>query len=116
LARILIVDDDPQITMLVRIALVRVGHEVEEANCGEDAVAAVLAHPPDLVLLDYVMPDLSGAEVIEQLRRHPECACVPIVMATGELEPDEYPHVLQVLGKPYKLDELYAAVNAALAR
>ena len=75
-----------------------------------------MADPPDLVLLDYVMPDLSGAEVIEELRRHPECACVPIVMATGELERDECPHVLQVLGKPYKLEELYAAINAALER
>lgn len=116
MARILIVDDDPQITMLVRIALVRVGHEVEEANCGRDAVAAVLANPPDLVLLDYVMPDLCGAEVVEELRRHPECACVAIVMATGELEPDECVGALQVLGKPYKLEELYAAINAALAR
>ena len=116
MARILIVDDDRQITMLVRIALVRVGHEVEEVNCGRDAVAAVLASPPDLMLLDYVMPDLTGAEVIEELRRHPVCACLPIVMATGELAPDECADVLQVLGKPYKLDELYAAVNAALAR
>lgn len=101
--------------MLVRLALVRVGHEVEEANCGRDAVAAVLAAPPDLVLLDYVMPDLSGAEVIEELQQHPECADVPIVMATGELEPEECPGVLQVLSKPYKLEELYAAVAAALA-
>lgn len=116
MARILIVDDDPQITMLIRIALVRAGHKVEEANCGRDAVAAVLAHPPDLVLLDYVMPDLSGAEVIEELRRHPECARVPVVMATGELAPDECAGAVQVLGKPYKLDELYAAVNAALKR
>ena len=116
MARILVVDDDRQITMLVRIALVRVGHDVEEANCGRDAVAAVLAHPPDLVLLDYVMPDLSGAEVIEELRQHPECARVSIVMATGELEPDECAGSPHVLGKPYKLEELYAAVNAALKR
>ena len=47
---------------------------------------------------------------------HPECADVPIVMATGELEPEERPGVLQVLSKPYKLEELYAAVAAALAR
>ncbi len=102
--------------MLVRIALVRAGHEVEEANCGRDAVAAVLAAPPDLILLDYVMPDLSGVEVIAELRRHPECARVPIVMATGELHYDVCEGVLQVLGKPYKIDELYAAVNAALER
>lgn len=114
MARILIVDDDPQITMLVRIALVRIGHEVEMANSGREAVAAALASPPDLVLLDYLMPDMSGAEVIEELRQHPQCACVPIVLATGELDPDESLDVLQVLGKPYNIRELYAAVSAAL--
>ncbi len=116
MASILVADDDRQITMLVRLALMRVGHEVTEANCGRDALDMALASPPDLMLLDYVMPDLSGAEVIKELRQHPECADVPIVMATGELEPEECPGVLQVLSKPYKLEELYAAVAAALAR
>jgi len=115
LAKILIVDDDPQITSLVSIALTRMGHDVEIANSGLAALDAVRSGPPEVMLLDFTMPDITGADVLEGMQSVPGAATTQVVLATGELNPGECPGVYQVLPKPYKLADLYGAVDGALA-
>ena len=96
------------------MALCRQGHVVVVANGGQEALDLAQAQPPDLILLDYIMPDMGAGAVIEQLRAHPDLAKTQIVLATGEMDPEPDLDVALVLCKPFKLDELYQAVDAAL--
>ncbi len=86
MATILIVEDHPTMRDAVRLVLEEDGHEVEEASDGEMGLAAVRAHPPDVVLLDLNIPVLSGAEVLQALKEDPATmdVLVIVVTATGE--------------------------------
>lgn len=88
--RILIVDDDPDMVEMLWFALHREGYAVRTAVTPREALKKALLFPPDLVLLDLVMPGLSGFNVCERLRSHSATASVPIIMVTalpGELPP-----------------------------
>lgn len=78
--RVLVVDDDAQIRALLRQELEEAGHTVVEAADGREALAAVAAHRPDLVVLDVMMPELSGFDVAAVLKGDPATARVPIVI------------------------------------
>jgi PAS domain S-box-containing protein len=78
--RVLVVDDDPQIRALLRQELEEAGHAVVEAADGREALAAVAAHRPDLVVLDVMMPELTGFDVAAVLKGDPATASVPIVI------------------------------------
>jgi len=86
MATILIVEDHPTMRDAMRLVLEEDGHDVEEASDGETGLAAVRAHPPDVVLLDLNIPVMSGTEVLEALKADPATADVLIVVvtATGE--------------------------------
>jgi CheY-like chemotaxis protein len=77
---VLVVDDDPQIRSLLRQELEEVGHAVVEAADGREALAAVAARRPDLIVLDVMMPELTGFDVAAVLRGDPATASVPIVI------------------------------------
>ena len=120
-ARILIVDDDPDIRALANLALTQDGHEVVEASNGQEAIALIDASPPDLVLLDLLMPRKSGLEVLKILRSRPATAALPVVVLTGmddevttragfEVGATDY------LTKPFSVPQLAARVRACLAR
>lgn len=111
MATVLVVDDDPQILALLSIALGRAGHEVVTARGGREAIAQALRAHPHLILLDLFMPDLSGRDVLAELRANPELAGTPVVLATGERGSDLQRDVAAVLTKPYKLQELYETVR-----
>ncbi len=81
--KILIVDDTPVNLMLLRVNLKRAGYEVVEAPNGEEALRAVEAASPDLVLLDVVMPGLSGIDVLRSLRSRYPVTVLPVIMATA---------------------------------
>jgi len=85
-ATILIVEDHSTMREAMRLVLEEAGHDVEEASDGETGLAAVRAHPPDVMLLDLNIPVVSGAEVLEALREDPDTAdvLVVVVTATGE--------------------------------
>src|SRR5688572_30011615 len=70
MASVLIVDDDGHIREVVRYALTRAGHEVREAKDGAEALREVEALPPDLVVLDILMPEDDGLEVCKRIRKH----------------------------------------------
>lgn len=87
--RILLVDDSPVVRMAERLVLQGAAdYELIEANDGREAVEKALAEQPDLILLDIVMPHMSGFEVCEKLRSEPKTADLPIIMVTtrGEAE------------------------------
>ena len=120
-SRVLIVEDEPDIRELVVHHLKREGYQVSVAASGEEALRQVQASPPDLVLLDLMMPAMNGLEVCRRLRQDPATASLPIVMLTAK--GDEVDRVLGLeLGaddyvvKPFSPKELLARVRAVLRR
>jgi DNA-binding response OmpR family regulator len=121
MARILTVDDDPAMVELIQRALQREGHQVTAALQGQAALELARRQPPDLVLLDIVMPEMDGIEVCQALRAERTLAAVPVLFLTakGMIEDklaafdaggDDY------LTKPFDLRELVARVSALLRR
>jgi len=120
-ARILVVDDEPDITALVAYHLARAGYQVKTAGTGPEALAAIAAEPPDLVVLDLMLPGRSGHEVLAELRRRDETRGVGVILLTARREEvdrikglsegaDDY------LTKPFSPDELVLRVKAVLRR
>jgi DNA-binding response OmpR family regulator len=118
MSRILVVDDQEDIRLLLRIELSADGHQITEAADGEQALAAIEAHRPDLVLLDIMMPVLDGWEV---LRRLDASTSPPVVVVTG-MASSEGRHVaellelgaLDVVRKPFDPGWLLELVEAVL--
>jgi diguanylate cyclase (GGDEF)-like protein len=121
MAKILVADDDLEIQELIKFTLENEGYEVKIASDGEEALKKVPEERPDLVLLDVLMPKLSGFEVCEKLRNDPVTCLIPIIMLTSLVQPkdritgiklgaDEY------LCKPFEPLELIARIEALLRR
>ena len=87
--KILIVEDEDSIRGFLKINLKRNGFEVLEANNGEDALSATVEYRPDLILLDVMMPKISGFDVLDILRNTPETANVRIIMLTALSQPKD---------------------------
>ena len=81
--RVLIVEDEPDIRDLLAFHLEREGYHVTRSRTGADALRQVRARPPDLILLDLMLPELGGLDVCRRLRQDPRTASVPIVMLTA---------------------------------
>jgi DNA-binding response OmpR family regulator len=120
-SRVLIVEDEPDIRALVVHHLKREGYQVSAASSGEEALRQVQAAPPDLVILDLMMPAMDGLEVCRRLRQDPATAMLPIVMLTAK--GDEVDRVLGLeigaddyVVKPFSPKELLARVRAVLRR
>jgi two-component system phosphate regulon response regulator PhoB len=118
---ILVVDDEPDLLELVRFNLDRAGFRVETAASGEEALARLRRSTPDLVVLDLMLPDLSGEEVCRRLRADPGLTGLPVIMLTAkseevdrvvgfELGADDY------VTKPFSPRELVLRVKALLRR
>ena len=120
MARLLVVEDDPIIQVLVREVLVGAGYEVAVADDGESGLEQVRAERPDLMVLDVMMPGIDGYEVLAQVRGNPETAELPVVMLTA-LNSDEDIQKGFAAGandyvtKPFQAEELLASVSALVA-
>ena len=119
--RILIVEDETAVVTLLRYNLEREGFEVDAALDGREALIAVDENPPDLVLLDWMLPEMSGIEVCRQLRRKPVSKSIPVIMLTARGE--EYDTVRGLdagaddyVTKPFSPAELVARMHALLRR
>ena len=119
--RIIIVEDERDMADLVAARLRKEGYQVDAAYDGAAGLDAVRAQPPDLVLLDIMMPVLSGTDVLAEMRRDPRTVAVPVVMMTAKgreadvvaglkLGADDY------IVKPFSLAVLVARVEAVLRR
>lgn len=87
--KILLVEDDVALLSVYKSRLEMEGFEVSEVNNGEDALSAALAFKPDLILLDAMMPKISGFDVLDILRNTPETANIRIIMLTALSQPKD---------------------------
>jgi CheY-like chemotaxis protein len=85
--RILVVDDIADNLLLLQTILESEGYQVELANSGQAALNKIKTAPPDLVLLDVMMPEMNGFEVTQQVRQDPSLPFIPILLVTGYTEP-----------------------------
>ena len=119
--RVLIVDDDPDIQRLVSYNLSQAGFHVTTASSGRTALETVQKHPPDLIILDIMMPDIDGMEVCRTLRQRENSRRIPIIMLTArseeidrivgfELGADDY------VMKPFSPRELVLRVKSIFRR
>jgi len=123
-ARIAVVDDDPDIVALVKATLKSRGYEVTTAPDGEDGLRLIRSTKPDLVILDLMMPKVSGLEVVRRLREEPETRDIPIVVlsAIGEKsdKPEEFWRVglgaEDFISKPFEPLALLGRVEYVLRR
>lgn len=85
---VLVVDDEADVRVLCRVNLEFEGYRVVEAESGSKALDMVRAEPPDLILLDLMMPNMDGWEVIRRLRADERTASIPVVMLTAKADED----------------------------
>ncbi len=118
---VLIVEDDAALATMLRYNLERQGFEVEEAADGQEALIRIAEIPPDLVLLDWMLPVLSGLEVCRQIRRRPGTRDLPVIMVTARGEEQDAVRGLDTgaddyIAKPFSMDALLARMRALLRR
>jgi DNA-binding response OmpR family regulator len=114
---ILVIDDDPDVRAFISESLEELGYRVFQANDGKSGLSAFAAEKPDLVVLDFIMPGLSGADVAGRiLAKQPQ---QPILFVSGYSETDSIRSIAPnapLLTKPFRADALSKAVRGALAR
>ena len=118
---VLVVDDDPDIRELVAFKVEQMGHSVATENDGEAGLAAALANVPDLILLDVMMPKLTGIEVCQKLRDDPLTVDVPIILITAKAQEADVERGFAAgaddyIVKPFSPRELASRVEAVFAR
>jgi two-component system phosphate regulon response regulator PhoB len=119
--RILIVEDEGALTLLLRYNLEAAGYQVETVARGDDAEVRLHESSPDLVILDWMLPGVSGIELCRQLRARPQTRQMPIIMLTARGEESERIRGLAIgaddyVVKPFSVPELMARVSALLRR
>jgi len=120
-SRILIVEDERPVREMVCFALTRAGFEFLEADNAHAAQNTITDHAPDLILLDWMLPDLSGIELARRLKRDDRTREIPIIMLTARTEEDDRVQGLEAgaddyVTKPFSPRELVARINAVLRR
>jgi putative two-component system response regulator len=115
--RIFVIDDDDQVRGLMRRLLTRAGYLVEEFGVGSTALDAIRERPPDLVLLDLMLPDASGNDVLDEIRENTSTRLLPVVMMTGHGTHEDRLRaqrsgVTDFLSKPVAVEELLPRVRS----
>jgi two-component system phosphate regulon response regulator PhoB len=118
---ILVVEDEAPLLTLLRYNLEKQGFRVEEAADGQEALLRVAETKPDLILLDWMLPALSGIEVCRQIRRRPNTRDLPIIMVTARTEDQDAVRALDTgaddyIAKPFAMEALMARIRALLRR
>ena len=119
--KILIVEDEQAIREMVSLALRNAGYECLEAEDTQQAQAAIINHTPDLVLLDWMLPGVSGVDYARQLRREKLTQHLPVIMLTARTEEHDKIKGLETgaddyITKPFSTRELLARIKALLRR
>ncbi len=118
--KVLIVDDDAEIVELISDVLTRDGHyEIRTASSGYEAGMVTQQFHPDLILLDYMLPDVHGNVVCQTIRSNPEFENTRIIIVSGVIKQDEIDQLLRsgaenFIRKPFDISELMEKVNATL--
>lgn len=115
---VIVVDDDPFMREVARVHLEGVGYSVELAACGEEGVAKTIALQPAAVILDFAMPDISGAETLKRIREHPSTARTPVLVLTAWSSDEDALEVRRLgaewLQKPLRPELLIEALRVAM--
>lgn len=118
---ILVVDDESAIREMVCMALGQQGYQCDESADAHKAEARIRSAPPDMVLLDWMMPGMSGLELVQRLRRQPETREIPVILLTARAEEEDLIRGLKggaddYITKPFSTRELVARIEAVLRR
>jgi two-component system, OmpR family, phosphate regulon response regulator PhoB len=114
--RVLVVEDEEAVRELERFILEQHGYEVMEARDGLEGLTKAEFRKPDLILLDLMMPDVSGGRMFDEMRHHPATKDIPIVVVTGK--PDAHEMFDDAIGednvimKPFEADALIGRIRA----
>ena len=109
--RLLLVEDDDDVRASIADVLDLAGYVVVEASNGRHAMRAMREDPPRMVILDLMMPVMSGWEVLEQMRADPSLAVIPVCLLSAQVQ-IEATEPVQVLRKPVSIDELLSVVRS----
>ena len=119
--KILLVEDDASLAAVYRARLELEGFDIKEVHNGEDALSAAVSYRPDLILLDVMMPKISGFDVLDILRNTPDTTNVRVIMLTALSQPKDKERAEKLgaddyLVKPFAFDELLARIRVMLRR
>ena len=118
---VLVVEDEAALATMLRYNLEKQGFRVDEAGDGQEAMTRIAENTPDLVLLDWMLPVMSGIEVCRQIRRRPNTRDLPVIMVTARTEDQDAVRGLNTgaddyITKPFNMDALLARMRALLRR
>jgi two-component system phosphate regulon response regulator PhoB len=118
---VLVVEDEAALATMLRYNLEKQGFRVEEAADGQEALTRIAETQPDLVLLDWMLPVMSGLEVCRQIRRRPTTRDLPVIMVTARTEDQDAVRGLNTgaddyITKPFNMEALLARMRALLRR
>ncbi len=119
--KILLIEDDPSLTELVKYNLEQEGYDVTVEMDGEEGLLYAQTQSPDLILLDWMLPNLSGIEICRRIRRHKSSQNIPVIMLTARSEENDRIRGLDTgaddyITKPFSPKELLARIKAILRR
>jgi len=116
--RILVVDDISDNLLLLQTVLESEGYEVDTADNGSEALTKVEAAPPDLILMDVMMPGMNGYEVTQEIRQNRNVPFIPILMVSAHVNADDVQGLAaganDFIRKPIKIDQLLTRIAAFL--
>ncbi len=118
---VLVVEDEAALATMLRYNLEKQGFLVDEAVDGQEALTRIAEAQPDIVLLDWMLPAMSGIEVCRQIRRRPQTRDLPVIMVTARTEDQDAVRGLNTgaddyITKPFSMDSLLARMRALLRR
>ena len=117
--KVLVVDDENDILLIIKSALHEEGYDVTTANNGYDGLALAEDASPDLIILDIMMPEMDGFEVLQQLKENEKTAQIPVVILTGMSSKDKIREALNkgidyYIVKPFEYQDLVSKVKIAI--
>ncbi len=118
-SRILVVDDEPQVTEIIEAFLTNAGHEVIVDNIASSGLKKAKSLTPDVILLDIMMPGTDGYAICNELKKDPKTAGIPVVFLTGKDRADDQGRSFKVGGdmfikKPFSCERLLEIINIIL--
>ncbi|QPH55325.1 phosphate regulon transcriptional regulator PhoB [Pontivivens ytuae] len=121
MAKVLVVEDEEALSELLKYNLVKEGFTVAVASEGDEALVAVEEDAPDIIILDWMLPNVSGVEICRQLRARQQTKDIPIIMLTARGEEEDRVRGLEIgaddyMTKPFSMSELVARMRAVLRR
>ena len=118
--RVLLAEDEPNIATSLQFLLDRAGYEVRVQDNGAGALAAALDDPPDILILDVMLPDMDGLQILQKIRAHPATGRLPILMLTAKGAKETQDTALEsgadaFITKPFANTEVLAVVDRLAA-